>query len=67
MFASLFTQVFRLLSLWFNLSTNPRVVDAMLETVKKVHSQVFVNVICYVTDELLRLCFIMALILLQNL
>lgn len=45
--ASLLSQVFRLLSLWFNLSTNSRVVDAMLETVKKVYLPVLVNVNCY--------------------
>ncbi|KAG0604904.1 hypothetical protein M758_9G018000 [Ceratodon purpureus] len=44
--------VFRLLSLWFNLSTNPRVVDAMLETVKKVQSYKFVPLVYQIASRM---------------
>lgn len=44
--------VFRLLSLWFNLSTNSRVVDAMLETVKKVQSYKFVPLVYQIASRM---------------
>eukprot|EP01018_Ginkgo_biloba_P024682 Gb_40159 [translate_table: standard] len=44
--------VFRLVSLWFNLSTNQNVVDSMLEAIKKVQSYKFLPLVYQIASRM---------------